>query len=193
LIMDEQQYEDRLKQLDEETRSDRVQRWGELSHIVYVKALPKLLWEYSAQAIQLYINGNFGAVILCCASMFELILADQLINRGKISEKKVSKFNLEEKTRICRKLGIITAEDEKNIDGLRKFRNDIIHVNTGKLAEMAKKSYGDVDADLYEHLPELYLSNLGGGIQSQALEYFEFTRELTVRWYGENPTDANSG
>ncbi len=190
--MDKKQYEVRLKEIDDETRPDRVWRWGELSHIVYVKALPKLLWEYSAQAIQLYINGNFGAVILWCASMFELILADQLISKGKISKKKVSELNLGEKTRLCRKFGMITAEDEKNIDGLRKFRNDIIHVNTGKLAKMAKKSYGDVDGDLYKHLPELYLSNLGGGIQSQALEYFEFTRELTMRWYGEKPTDANS-
>lgn len=189
--MNNQQYEDRLKKLDDETRPDRVRRWGELSHIAYVEALPELLWEYSAQAIQLYINGNFGVVIIWCATMLELALGGKLISEGKGTKEVIELLNLREETALCSRYKIIDKEESKMIGKVRESRNAIVHANVGKLAEMAKKSYGDVGDELFEHLPGFFLSNLGGGIQSQALKYIEFTRKLAARLYDENSTDTH--
>lgn len=190
--MNNQQYEDRLKELDDETRPDRVRRWGEISHVTYIGELPELLLEYSAAAIQLYINGNFGSVILWCASILELVLADKLISEGKGTKEIIELLNLREKTALCRRYKIIDKEESKMINKMRESRNAIVHANAGKLAGMAKKSYGDVSDDLSKFLAGFYLSNLGGGIQSQALGYLEFTRKLNARLYGGNPTDTYS-
>ena len=190
--MNNQQYEDRLKGLDDETRPDRVRRWGEISRVAYIGELPELLQDYSAKVIQLYINGNFCSVILWCASILELVLADKLISEGKGKKEVIELLSLKEKTDLCRRYNIIDREESKKISKVRESRNAIVHANAGKLTEMAKKSYGDVSNDLSKFLAGFFLSNLGGGIQSQALEYLEFTRTLSARWYGENPTDAHS-
>jgi hypothetical protein len=189
--MNKQQREERLKKLDEESRSDRAQRWGEISHIAYIETLPELLWEYSAQAIHLYMNGNFGVVIIWCATMLELALGGKLISEGKGTKEVIELLSLREKTALCRQYEIINKEESKMIDKVRESRNAIVHANVGKLAEMAKKSYGDVGDEILEHLPELFLGNLGGGIQSQALKYIKFTRKLAASLYDEKPADAH--
>jgi len=124
--------------------------------------------------------------------MLELVLGDKLLSEGKGKKEIIELLNLREKTALCRRYEIIDKEESKMINKVRESRNAIVHANIGRLTEMAKKSYGDVGDELFEHLPGFFLSNLGGEIQSKALEYLEFTRTLSERLYGEKPTDTHS-
>ena len=189
--MDDQQYEEYLKKLDDETRPDRVRRRREISPAIYGGDLPELLWAYSGEAIKSYIWGEFSSVILFCASILELVLADKLIRESKGTKEVIEMLTLNEKTRLCYQYKILKKEDKKNIDKVRELRNWIAHANAGRLSQIAKRSYGDVSEVLSQVLAEFYLSNLGGKIQRQALECLEFTRGLSRRWYGEKLTDAD--
>ena len=192
--MDEEEFREYLKKRDDETREDRVKRRSELSPVTYGGELPKLLWEYSTEAIQLYICGHFASVILWCATILELALSDKLIHNSKGTKEAIELLTLSEKTRLCHKFGIITSqEDKNNIDDIRNLRNSIIHADAGKLAKMARAYYGDVDDVISQVLPELYLGDFGEALKSQALKSLTFTRELTKRWYGEKPSDFASG
>jgi len=192
--MDEKEFREYLKKRDDETREDRVKRRSELSPVTYGGELPKLLWEYSTEAIQLYICGHFASVILWCATILELALSDKLIHNSKGTKEVIELLTLSEKTRLCHKFGIITSqEDKNNIDDIRNLRNSIIHADAGKLAKMARAYYGDVDDVISQVLPELYLGDFGEALKSKALKSLTFTRELTKRWYGEKPSDFASG
>jgi len=186
--MDDKEFREYLKKRDAETLEDRVKRRSELSPVIYGSAeLPELLGEYSAETIQLYICGHFASVILWCTSIAELALEDKLIGSGKGTKEVIELLSLVEKTRLCRKFSIITSQDKKDIDDLRNLRNYIAHANAGKLTEMARVCYGDVEEALSHALPSLYLSDFGNKISSQALKFLNFTRELIKRWYGEKP------
>lgn len=192
--MDEKEFREYLKKRDDETREDRVKRRSELSSVTYGGELPKLLWEYSTEAIQLYICGHFASIILWCATILELALSDKLIHKSKGTKEVIELLTLNEKTRLCHKFGIITSqEDKNNIDDIRNLRNSITHADAGKLAKMARAYYGDVDDVISQVLPELYLGDFGKALKSQALKSLTFTRELTKRWYGEKPSDFASG
>jgi len=192
--MDEKEFREYLKKRDDETREDRVKRRSELSLVAYGGELPKLLWEYSTEAIQLYICGHFASVILWCATILELALSDKLIHNSKGTKEVIEPLTLSEKTRLCHKFGIITSqEDKNNIDDIRNLRNSIIHADAGKLAKMARAYYGDVDDVISQVLPQLYLGDFGEALKSEALKSLTFTRELTKRWYGEKPSDFASG
>lgn len=186
--MGDKEFREYLKKRDAETLEDRVKRRSELSPVIYGKAeLPELLGEYSAETIQLYIYGHFASVIIWCVSIVELSLEDKLIGSGKGTKEVIELLSLVEKTRLCRKFGIITSEDRKNIDNMRNLRNSIAHANAGKLTDMARVCYEGVDEALSHALSGLYLSNFGNAISSQALKFLNFTRELIMRWYGEKP------
>lgn len=192
--MDEKEFREYLKKRDDETREDRVKRRSELSPVTYGGELPKLLWEYSTEAIQLYSCGHFASVILWCATILELALSDKLIHNSKGTKEVIELLTLIEKTRLCHKFGIITSqEDKNNMDDIRNLRNSIIHADAGKLAKMARAYYGDVDDVISQVLPELYLGDFGEALKSEALKSLTFTRELTKRWYGEKPSDFASG
>jgi len=192
--MDEKEFREYLKKRDDETREDRVKRRSELSPVTYGGELPKLLWEYSTEAFQLYICGHFASIILWCATILDLALSDKLIHISKGTKEVIELLTLSEKTRLCHKFGIITSqEDKNNIDDIRNLRNSIIHADAGKLAKMARAYYGDVDDVISQVLPELYLGDFGEALKSQALKSLTFTRELTKRWYGEKPSDFASG
>ena len=69
------------------------------------------------------------------------------------------------------------------IDELRKLRNALIHINAGKLSEMARKS----GSYLYTGLEaEFYLNPIlkDTGINKDAYKYLVFTRKLIVKFYG---------
>lgn len=192
--MDEKEFREYLKKRDDETLEDRVKRRSELSPVTYGGELPKLLWGYSTEAIQLYICGHFASVILWCATILELALSDKLIHNSKGTKEVIELLTLSEKTRLCHKFGIITSQkDKNNIDDIRNLRNSIIHADAGKLAKMARAYYGDVDDVISQVLPELYLGDFGEALKSEALKSLTFTRELTKRWYGEKPSDFASG
>ncbi len=183
--MDGNEFREYLKKRDAETLEDRVKRRSELSPAAYVGEMPRLLWEYSAEAIHLYICGHFPAVILWCASILELALEDKLIASGKGTGEVIELLSLAEKTRLCRKFRIITAGDKKGIDRMRDLRNSITHANAGRLGEMARAHYSDVGGALSDVLPSLYLGDFGSTISSKALEVLSFSRELIKQWYGE--------
>ena len=192
--MDEKEFREYLKKRDNETREDRVKRRSELSPVTYGGELPKLLWEYSTEAIQLYICGHFASVIFWCATILELALSDKLIYNNKGTREVIGLLTLSKKTRLCHKFGIITSkEDKNNIDDIRNLRNSIIHADAGKLAEMARAYYGDVDDVISQVLPELYLGDFGEALKCKALKSLTFTRELTKRWYGEKSSGFASG
>jgi hypothetical protein len=184
--MNDNEFREYLRKRDAETIEDRVKRRSELSQVKYGSAeLPELLWEYSAETIQLFICGHFASVILWCASIVELTLEDKLIGSAKGTKELIELLSFVEKTRLCRKFGIITPQDKNDIDDLRNLRNYIAHANAGKLTEMARVCYGDVEEALSLALPGLYLSDFGNKISSQALKFINFTRALIKRWYGE--------
>ncbi len=169
---------------DAETCEDRVTRWSEINPVIYNHAkLPELLSEYSAEAIQLYIYGHFPSVIIWCASIIELSLEDKLIANGKGTKEVIMLLGLLEKTRLCRKFGIITSGESKGIDKIRLKRNTIAHANAGKLSEMKKVNNEDSAETLFNTYPGLYLSNLGGIIEIQSREFLSFTRKLIERLY----------
>lgn len=193
--MDDKKVREYLRKRDDETREDRVKRVSDLSKVTFVKPLPKLLWEYIGEAGQLYINGHFSNVILWCASMLELALADKLIDSGKGVKEVIEPLSLDRKTRLCSEFGIITCkETEKNIDKIRDLRNAVAHAKAGKLATMAKKQtvYEDIIDSSPEILAELFLTNFGGPMKSEALESIEFTMKLMEHWYGEKASDFAS-
>lgn len=186
--MDANAFEEHLKKKDDETRPARVKRWAELSPDSY-KELPRFLWDYSGDAVDLWIDGHFTSVILWCAAMMEVLLSDQLIAQGITTRKEAEAMSLDAKRKLCCKFGLLTAPDEENINAIRELRNSLVHANAGKLAEMAKAHYGQEDETLQGVLPELYLGNFGGEMASKALESLKFTRGLINRWYG---ADAES-
>jgi len=186
--MDDDEFREYLKKNDTETREDRVRRRSELCETTYNTAeLPELLWEYSSEAIQLYICGHFASVILWCTSIVELALEDKLISSGKGTKEVIELLGLVDKTRLCRQYSIITAQDEKDIDKMRSMRNYIAHANAGKLAKIARVVYRDLDDTWSHHLPSLYLSDFGKTISTRALKSINFTRRLTERLYMEKP------
>lgn len=179
--MDDNEFREYLKKRDAETLEERVKRRSELRSAAYSEELPQLLWEYSAEAINLYICGHFPAVILWCTSIVELALEDKLIAGGKGTREVTELLSFAEKTRLCRKFSIITPEDKKGIDRMRDLRNSITHANAGRLGEMARAHYSVIGGALADVLPSLYLGDLG----SNAREFLIFARELIERWYGE--------
>ncbi len=191
--MNDNEFRENLKKRDAETLEDRIARRNELSPIEYRGGLPQLIWDYSGQAIDMYISGHFVGVLFLSATMVELALADALVRNFKATQEVVECLTLDEKTRLCRKFGIINGDDKRSIDTLRQIRNALTHANAGKLTEIAKSFYSSVDDVILQVLPSLYLGNFGGSMKSQALKFLEFTRRLTWRWYGVNQTDSPSG
>jgi len=186
--MDDNEFRKYLEQKDAETREDRVNRRKRLPSIRFGWYLPELLWEYSSPADQLYIDGQFGAVIIWSATLLELILADKLIAGGKGTKELVELLSLAEKTRLCTDFEIITKKDRKSIDKIRELRNAIAHANVGKLDQRGKRHYPDLE-EASKVRPHLYLADLGGPLEEDALYSLTYTMSLVEKWYGEKPSD----
>lgn len=168
---------------DQKTLDGKVKRWKQIQPVTYGQRLPKLMWEYVTTADQMFIDGHFLGVVLLCAAVTELLLADQLMANSGMTRDEVERFSLEQMALLAHRLQIVTDLEKGTIDELRQLRNALIHANAGKLGKMAKKCYGDS----YEGLEtEFYLSPLSdeGGIRADALRYLGFIRDLTFRFYG---------
>jgi hypothetical protein len=141
------------------------------------------MWEYVTAADDMFIGGHFLGVVLLCAAVTELLLADRLMARVQMTGDEIEHFGFEQMAILSHRLQLLTVQEKGMIDELRKLRNALIHANAGKLGRMAKKCYGD----FYEGLEtEFYLSPLSdeSGIRADALRYLGFTRDLTFRFYG---------
>jgi len=184
--MNEEEFRRHQIARDEKTLGGKIKRWKQIQPVTYGQPLPKLMWEYVTTADDMFIDGHFLGVVLLCAAVTELLLADRVMTRTQMTRDEIEHFGLEQMTILSHRLQILTDQEKDAIDELRKLRNALIHANAGRLGKMAKKSYGS----LYEGLEtEFYLVPLSdeGGIRADALKYLCFTRDLTFRFYGAQP------
>jgi len=183
--MDEKEYRSKLNEWDAKSLDKRAERWKRLVPATYQGRLPDLLWEYVTEVDDLYIRGHFIGVVLMCASILEMVLADQLKNKLKLTQAEIERFRLEQMEILSHKLDLLDKDELQQAKGLRRLRNYLIHANAGKLNPMAKKKYKDWGIDSYELDAGLFLSPpWEGGLDQEALDYLAFTRKLTVSFYG---------
>jgi hypothetical protein len=185
--MNEEEFRRYQSDKDQKNLEDKVKRWKQLQPATYGQGLlPRLMWEYVTTADQMFVDGHFLGVVLLCAAVTELLLADQVMTRTQMTRGEMEHFGLEQMAILSHRLEILTDQEKDAIDELRKLRNALIHANAGRLGKMAKKSYGSS----YEGLEtEFYLSPLSDetGIRADALKYLCFTRDLTFKFYGAQP------
>lgn len=140
--------------------------------------MPDLLWEYAVEAGKLYINGHFIGVILFSAAVAEIVLADQLKGKLGLTVTALKKLRLSDMIVKAHKGGVLSDHEKSQVDALRKWRNDLIHANTGKLTKRAKQTHASWGVGLYLIPP------WDEGIQPDALTHLKNIRNLTVRFYG---------
>ena len=177
--MNEQEFRKYVIKRDQETLEER-ERGMQLPPSAYNQTLPELIWDYITEARQMFTDGYFIGVILLCAGMVELSLADQLMSKTKMTREEIERFSLKQMTILARRLEIVINQEKDTIDKLRKLRNALIHANAGKIAKMVRKRLPELSV----HPPGLYFSPSFGGVSDDAEEYLKFTRELTLRFYG---------
>lgn len=176
--MNVEQFREYLIKRDQETLEERVERGMQLPPSAYNQTLPGLIWDYITEARQMFTDGYFIGVILLCAGMVELSLADQLMSKIRMVGEEIERFSLEAMTILAHRLEIVTDKEKNTIDELRKLRNALIHANAGKIAQMARRRWPD--------LPEwCYLGPFEGtGVSGDALRHLQFTKDLTLKFYG---------
>jgi hypothetical protein len=167
---------------DQETLDEKVSRWKQIEPSTYAQ-LPKLMWEYLVVADEMFVDGYFLGVVLLCAAITETVLSNQLVSNNILTSVEIERFTLEQMSIITNRLGTITDTEKKMIDDLRCLRNNLIHVNVGKLSKRIKLNSSHPFKGME---PELYLSSIDDGntISSDALKYLGFTRGFTMRFYG---------
>ena len=147
--------------------------------------MPALLWEYITEADDMFIRGHcLGAILLCAAAM-ELVLADQLKSKTKMTQEEIEPFGLEHLVILGRELLYLSDVEFEQLNKLRKIRNALVHANAGKLKTMAKRHYEEwglnfPDLDAGMHLKPTWK----GGVDKDAVAHLQLTRDLTVKFYG---------
>ncbi len=183
--MDEQEYRAQLHKWDEASLDRRVKRWKQLVPTTYNVTLPSLAWYYITESDDMFIRGHFIGVILLCAGIVELVLADQLRSRTRMTPKEVERFGLEQMAILGRRLGILNDKEAGAVDEIRKLRNALIHANAGKLGQMAGRRYKDWGLDISDLDAGLFLKPAWeGGIDQDALSHLQSVQNLTVKFYG---------
>lgn len=164
--------------------AEKYRRLKQIQPATYTQPLPELMWEYVTAADSMFIDGHFMGVILLCAATIESLLADQLMVRTSMTREELERFSLEQMNILALRLGILTEQEKKAIDELKGLRNALIHANAGRISKMARRHYGSSNTGLET---EFYLSPISneGGICDDSLKYLRFTRDLTLRFYGE--------
>lgn len=183
--MDEQEYRAKLIERDKASLDKRVKRWQQLMPVTYNVALPDLAWSYLTEADDMFIRGHFMGVILLCAGIMELVLAAQLKSRTRMTQDEVERFGLEQMVILSHRLGMLDDKEAQRVDELRKLRNALIHANTDRLNQMARRRYKECGLDAYDLGAGLFLTTAWGvGIDQDALTCLQLTRDLTVKFYG---------
>ena len=181
--MDEKEYRQKQIEWDKKDLNGKVRRWKKIPKATYDAPLPRLLWEYVTMADSMYIHGYSVGVILLCAAVLELILADQLISNMQMTAKEVQRFSLAQMAIISHRQSIINGREKREIKKIRKRRNAIIHVNVGQLDKMVKQTHRVEGLEA-----EFYLQPIDddSGIHEDALASVIFTRDLSVKFYGHD-------
>lgn len=183
--MDE--YEFRAKQIEWDRKSldKRVERWKQIVPSTYDIPLPELVWGYLSMADEMYIAGYFAGAIIISTAITELILADQVKTKAKMTSTEVERFGLEQLIILAKRLTILNDKETSGLNELRKLRNYLIHGKVGKLGQMAKKRYTVSGSDNSFLDAEFYVSSgFEGGIDCDTLLHLGIVRDLTVKLYG---------
>lgn len=184
--MDE--YEFRAKQIEWDRKSldKRVKRWKQIVPSTYNIPLPELVWGYLSMADEMYIAGYFAGAIIVSAAIAELIIADEVKTKAKMTSGESERFGLEQLIILAKRLAILNGKETSGLNELRKLRNYLVHGKAGKLAKMAKKKYTVSGSDNSFLDAEFYISSgFEGGIDNDALLYLGVVRDLSVKFYGE--------
>ena len=182
--MDESKIRSELIEWDKKTLDDRVTRWKQVKPATYVVPLPNLVWEYLIETDYMFIRGHDVATIILCATTMELVIAHRL----KLLENSPWKAGstLDTMIKLANENQIINDNEAIELEGLRKLRNALTHGSVAKLDTMARKNYDGL-SDYDESIgASLYLHSIGSsGIDEDAIKYLQFTRDLTLKFYGE--------
>jgi hypothetical protein len=183
--MDKEDFKNKLTGWDSSSLDVRADRWSELAPSTFSADLPHLIWRYLNEAEDMYIYGYFIGVILLSAGTVELALSDQVASKMKIDERDIGRFELQQLIILGRSSGILSENEGYELDQFRFLRNNLIHGNSGKLAEMSRRLYQT--NGFYKTLPvETYMNPDGGnGINHDALRFLNLTRNVIRRFYGE--------
>ncbi|GAH95601.1 unnamed protein product, partial [marine sediment metagenome] len=142
-------------------------------------------WYFITEVDEMYISGYYIGVILVCAGITELVLADQIRSKAKMTPREVERFGLEQLVILGHRLAILNEKETSQLNELRKLRNYLIHAKAGKLTQMAKKRYRVSGMDDSYLDAGFYLQPIWeGGIDKDALKHFRLVRDLTVKFYG---------
>jgi len=185
--MNEEEFRKYQISRDQKSLDGKLKRWNQIQPATYDTQLPELIWEYITTIDQMFIDGHFLGMILLCASIVELSLADRLMSITKIDSKESERFNLQQMAIVAHRLAIITDQEKGSVEKLRKTRNALIYAKAGTIAKMGRVWYKLPSGNYSESLERsLYLTPLseGEGIAGDALKYLTFTRDLTFRFYG---------
>ena len=192
--MREEEFRSKQIEWDKKSLESRVERWKQIVPTTYNIPLPELVRGYLSMADEMYIVGQFAGCIVFCASLTELILADQIKNNSQPTSNKSGHSGLDRLVTRASKLGIVGDDEKSGLDNLRKLRNYLIHGNTDRLAQMAKRTYSVsgsdnsfLDADFYVH------SGFKGSIDQDALKYLALVRDLSVKFYWSDSRIVGEG
>lgn len=187
----------RAKQIewDKKSLDKRVERWRQIVPATYNVPLPELVWGYLSMADEMYIVGQFAGCIIFCASIVELVLADQIKSASQMTSTQIERLGLSKLIARAYDLAILNDNEKSGLENLKETRNYLVHGNTSKLTQMAKKRYSVsgtdnsfLDADFYVH------SGFKGGIDQDALIHLTLVRELSVNFYwSDSQTGSDEG
>lgn len=186
--MDEKEFRDKQIEWDKASLDRRIERWKQLVPATYDVTLPNLVWYYITETDEMFISGHFIGVILLCAAIVELVLADQIRSKSQMTEKESERFGLEQLVVLGRRLDILNDKETGQLNELRRLRNDLIHSKADKLAQMARRRYQVSGLDPSHLDAGFYLQPIWeGGIDQDALRHLQLVRDLTVKFYGAKP------
>ncbi len=187
--MNDRDYRDKLIEWDKASLDRRVERWKQLVPASYDVTLPNLAWHFITEVDSMFRGGYFIGAILICAGITELVLADQMRSKMRMTQEEVERFGLKRLVILGHRLGILDDKETTQLNKLRELRNSLIHGNAGRLTQMAKKRYQSLGLDASDLDAEFYflLSTWGEGIYQDALQYQRLVKDLTVRLYGAKP------
>ena len=184
MISKEQIRSDFIKR-DNGTLEDRVERWSQMKPAAYCEALPALVWDYLIEVDEMYIRGHFIATIILCATTLEIVIAHRLKSLKDSPWK--PKQDFKQMIDLAHEYQEINSDETASLHDLRELRNVLVHGSVNKLDKMTKIKYEMTGVDEENSRVLLYIHSISNhGIDKNAFECVELTRDLTLKFYGEH-------
>ncbi|WP_322354257.1 hypothetical protein [Dehalococcoides sp.] len=189
--MNEQQFRDHLIESDHKSIDSRISRWKRLTPAVY-SALPKLLFPYLAEAVDMFIRGHFIGAILMTAAILEITLKNELTRLNIYTETKAVKTCLKDLIEKSYAVAILNEAQYQKSLKLNDQRNALIHVKHKELNNIANIRYEKWGLAELELDAGLYLtSTWNDGIEKDAEEFLKLTRDITANLFGSEKYKGN--